>query len=750
MVTNKKLIINENIIFPEGWLEMFINAQKKYPNDIIASSIQYFIGQNLELKNFTEGYKGKFFGTFNHISDLVFNFAFVNIELGGALFPPKTFKNKIFHNLNLFSKISPESIDFWISCFIMIENKVLRQSLKIYDFSKYIINKNEFINENLTMYEDNLRRMLFYFPWFKKIVEKRQKKVIISLTSYPQRFDFLPSVFDSIKNQSFLIKNIKLVLTNNDRKLFKGDINGIDIMTVKKDLKPHKKYYYTMSKYRDYAILTIDDDTIYCNNMINSLFNSYIEHPNIVSGRAGHFMKYKGNGELTGYLSWFAPINSVKNIDYNIFLIGVGGIIYPPDILNIKEEYLDIIRDFLIGDDFVLKHLEIKKGIEQRLLKTNHPQGLYMKNNSQHRPLYDINKYRNDIYIKKINTAIDNEIIKDLCTNYKNIKTGLTMYLFNINNIILNKTTTTFYIDAFSYCPIDDILNFEINFNRIRAFCSFNQTISTIEDNFKIYETKKILVAFCIINGRIKNLNKYFFPKVFSINNFNLIIQNKNKYIPIIFKDINKIENNNYIINLIFFKSYMKNFNFYFDLNNNIKLNCTLKEEVKYNNDVKPIIQEVNCFNNISYDINKRILISGLPKFDLLSIKKYNNDEISNIFVISKIYLEKINISNFIIIKGQLRKNLNNSLFNLKIEFDYPKESLFCNIENGSSTIQHYIFCEISFRHNSEVFLVNQLIYSEVWDYNLLLINGETLLQNYRTIKNNNDYQISNDTFIND
>ena len=146
-----------------------------------------------------------------------------------------------------------------------------------------------------------------------------------------------------------------------------------------------------MSKYRDYAILTLDDDTIYCNNMIKSLFNSYLDHPNIVSGRAGHFMKYKDNGELTGYLSWFEPANSVEDIDYNIFLIGVGGIIYPPDILNINENYLDIIRDFLIGDDFVLKHLEIKKGIEQRLIKNNHPQGLYMKNNSLNRPLYAIN-----------------------------------------------------------------------------------------------------------------------------------------------------------------------------------------------------------------------------------------------------------------------------------------------------------------------------------------------------------------------
>ena len=91
---NPILLINDNLIFPEGWLEMYINAHKKYPNDIIASSIQYFIGQKLEIKIFSEGYKGKYFGTFNHISDLVFNFAFVNIELGGALFPPKTFKEE--------------------------------------------------------------------------------------------------------------------------------------------------------------------------------------------------------------------------------------------------------------------------------------------------------------------------------------------------------------------------------------------------------------------------------------------------------------------------------------------------------------------------------------------------------------------------------------------------------------------------------------------------------------------------------
>ena len=335
-----------------------------------------------------------------------------------------------------------------------------------------------------------------------------------------------------------------------------------------------------------------------------------------------------------------------------------------------------------------------------------------------------------------------------MCINYKNIKTGLTIYLFNINNIIINETTTTFYIDAVSFCPIENILDFEIIFNKVRAFCVFNQTTSSVEENLKIHESKIIRVAFCFINKRIKNLNKYLFLHAISINNYSLFIKNKINYIPIIFNDFYNVEKYNYILKLIFFKSYPKNFNFYFELDN-IKLNCTLKEEVKYNNDIKPVIKEVNCFNNNNNDINKRILISGLPKKNSGSVKAFNK-KISNIFIISRIFLEKINISNFIVIKGQLNKNLNSDINDLKIVFHYPKKLLLCNIQNGSRFIQNYIYCEITFRHSSEVFLENQLIYSETFDYNLLLINSETLLQNYRTIKNNNDYQIININILDD
>ena len=128
------LIIGCNILFPEGWLEMFINDHKKYPNDILSSSIQYYFGKNTTIREFSEGYKGKYYGTFNHISNMVFNFAIINSDLGGTLFPPGIFKNKYFYNVNLFLKISKESDEFWQSCFIIIEDKSIRQTSKILDY----------------------------------------------------------------------------------------------------------------------------------------------------------------------------------------------------------------------------------------------------------------------------------------------------------------------------------------------------------------------------------------------------------------------------------------------------------------------------------------------------------------------------------------------------------------------------------------------------------------------------------------
>ena len=100
--SNPILIIKDFTIFPFGWLEMFINDHLKYPNDIIAASIQYYFGKNLTINEINEGYKGESFGKFNHITDMIFNFALINTYLGGTLYPKNIFTNEAFFNIIIY------------------------------------------------------------------------------------------------------------------------------------------------------------------------------------------------------------------------------------------------------------------------------------------------------------------------------------------------------------------------------------------------------------------------------------------------------------------------------------------------------------------------------------------------------------------------------------------------------------------------------------------------------------------------
>ena len=367
---NPILIIGSNLLFPEGWLEMLINDHKLHPDEIISSSIQYYFGKNAIINEFSEGYKGYLFGTFNHISNMIFNFAIINTELGGTLYPPGIFKNKYFFDEELFSKISNESDEFWQSCFIIIENKILRQSSKIYDYTKYLINNKTIVNKK-QIFERIKKKIFKFFPNFYNIIEFRQKKIIVSLTSYYKRFGYLENVLESIKKQILLPYKILLVLYEEDFKKYNQNLNGVELIKVNKDIKPHKKYYYSMIKYRDYAIITLDDDIYYSPDTISSLYESYINHPNVISGRRTHLIKYKSSLQIDKYKKWLIEQNFTKNSSYDLFITTGAGALYPPDILNIEEKYMNLINEIITTDDIALKYYEIKKGIESIWVPNN-------------------------------------------------------------------------------------------------------------------------------------------------------------------------------------------------------------------------------------------------------------------------------------------------------------------------------------------------------------------------------------------
>ena len=78
-----------------------------------------------------------------------------------------------------------------------MEDKVLRQSSKIYDYTKYLIN-DSFENKK-PIYDKIKLTFIENFPNFKESLIKRQNKIIVSVTSYPARYINLPTLINNLK-----------------------------------------------------------------------------------------------------------------------------------------------------------------------------------------------------------------------------------------------------------------------------------------------------------------------------------------------------------------------------------------------------------------------------------------------------------------------------------------------------------------------------------------------------------------------
>ena len=193
-----------------------------------------------------------------------------------------------------------------------------------------------------------------------------KEPIIVSLTSFGERLkNDAPNVIKEILTQQTL-KPTRIVLS-----LFKEDINNIpnSIMKLKQEgkveiliseinFRPHLKYYPTMLKYKDAIIVTIDDDQHYYSKMIEDLYKTHIKYPNAVCACRCHKITYNQDGHPKKYNEWIQQCRDKSKPSYDLFATGVGGVLYPPNILQVENIKTDDIFDYITTDDILLKILE--------------------------------------------------------------------------------------------------------------------------------------------------------------------------------------------------------------------------------------------------------------------------------------------------------------------------------------------------------------------------------------------------------
>lgn len=409
---NPILVTDDDIRREKTWVEMFMKDHEEHPNDIIAGAYSYYFDEKLELKRFTDAV-GKNAGGKNHIPSMVLNFTRPANGCAGTLYPAHTFTDKRFFDEEAMMRLSKTSDESWQYCFNIICGKTFRQTSEVRDHSLKVVPGTQQMSTalykaNRSKYPVIFKNLMEAYPEFKENLIKNQRKCIISLTSYPRRYEKLPQVLDSLLNQTIKASKIVLTLTKDDAEKLTPEIKAyinsdkVELLIAKEDIKPHKKYFYAMQKYQDYAVITVDDDFIYSNTMVETLLNGYWKHPNCVIARRVHKMLKDKNGKLKPYSQWVYECKTMTGPSSELFATGGAGALYPPNILNLSEKNLPLIKETMNADDVYLKHVETGKGIKVVFVKDKADKPI-SDDVTQSLALYKTNCHGgNDKYIKNL------------------------------------------------------------------------------------------------------------------------------------------------------------------------------------------------------------------------------------------------------------------------------------------------------------------------------------------------------------
>lgn len=199
--------------------------------------------------------------------------------------------------------------------------------------------------------------------------EKRKQRIIVSLTSYPGRFHCIHIMLKSIMLQS--VKPDKIIVWLDDGvgcdkltpKMLNLEKYGIEYRNMPGDLKPHKKYIHAMQAFPDDIIITVDDDLIYANDVIETLVKTHKRYPGAVCARRVHKMTKNADGTIASYNDWFGEYCGCDTPSHELAATGVGGVLYPSHCLFEKSFDEELIEKLCLkADDIWLKFMELMKG----------------------------------------------------------------------------------------------------------------------------------------------------------------------------------------------------------------------------------------------------------------------------------------------------------------------------------------------------------------------------------------------------
>lgn len=214
----------------------------------------------------------------------------------------------------------------------------------------------------------------------------RKPRVIASLTSYPPRIGTVNVAIQSLLAQHCLPDLIVLWLCEDEFPNREKDLppqllhqlaGDVQLRWVKRNLKPHKKYFWAFQEFADDIVITFDDDLVYHNDLIAELMASYERFPRAISATRTHLITFDEDGRRNPYPEWVyeAPHFDPRLVgipSMQLFATTGAGTLFPPHLMPPETLDADAIERLCpTADDLWMKAMQLMRGIPVVASSTN-------------------------------------------------------------------------------------------------------------------------------------------------------------------------------------------------------------------------------------------------------------------------------------------------------------------------------------------------------------------------------------------
>ncbi len=167
------------------------------------------------------------------------------------------------------------------------------------------------------------------------------KPLIVSLTSYPVRYDYLFHTLQCLLTQNIQPDAIVLWVAFEDfqqlpERILKLQENSCFSIKKTGDTRSFKKIIPALAEFPDAFIITADDDTYYAPEWLQKLIANWDgDYKQIVAHKA-YMIRCNEKGAFLPYNEWIWNYKGPHK-DVKLFPVGIGGVLYPPGSLDNVE-----------------------------------------------------------------------------------------------------------------------------------------------------------------------------------------------------------------------------------------------------------------------------------------------------------------------------------------------------------------------------------------------------------------------------